>query len=337
MWTVSADLLTVSADLLTLPLVQLLSQPVDKSADLVLVNQNTAVSLLSRIQEGALSVVDEDTFSATHSLANLYLFLAHQPTVAMTVLQDEHCLKDMVSGYDQLCIVLCALAVRRVRSVDCIRSILSTLTSIARYHPTVVSQHLMNCVSMHYSLNQGPSLLPLFIHLLSLSSCPHTKLAVLHSVPNLATHKLTTSSVLNTVRVLGENPSLVSMATRLFGWTWEKQDHIFPSLLEYITRRLPSDSMVIQSEIRVSRAAVLRAVCRERGEVHGETVLSLINTYIESGDTLVVAMAIQALTELCRRDIVGVATVWSVVGGRLSEDSRYTNVMMSSDVCTMQV
>ncbi len=112
------------------------------------------------------------------------------------------------------------------------------------------------------------------------------------------------------------------MATRLFGWTWNKQDTIFPLLLEYVRQPLPSVTMTIQREIQLSRVAVVRDVCRVRGVVHGEALLSLINKYMESHDSHVVSMAIDGLTELCRCDVVGVATVWGVVGDRLSKDSR---------------
>ncbi len=165
-------------------------------------------------------------------------------------------------------------------------------------------------------------MLPFFIHLLSLSSCPHSKLAVLHSIPNLATHKLTTSSVLSTLRVVGGNPSLVSMATRLFGWTWEKQDHIFPSLLEYITQPLPRVSMATRSEIELSRMAVVRDICTKRAELHGETMLSVINGCIGSHDPVVVSMAIQGLTQVCRCEVVDVSTLWRVVGEKLAMNTR---------------
>ncbi len=143
-----------------LPLVQLLSQPADRSADLLVANQKTAAALLSCIQErpSSVDVPCEDThttFSDTNSLARLYLTLCADQTKLTPFLKlfQDHCLKD-TSNYDHLCIVLCALTVRSVegvepvkgvelvecvKGVECIRGLLSTLTSIAKYYPTIVS------------------------------------------------------------------------------------------------------------------------------------------------------------------------------------------------------
>ncbi len=63
-------------------------------------------------------------------------------------------------------------------------------------------------------------------------------------------------------------------------------------------------------------------MCIKRAELHGETLLSVINGYIESHDPLVVSMAIEGLAELCRHEVVSVATVWGVLGERLAKDSR---------------
>ncbi len=139
----------ISAYLLVLPLVQLLSQPWDKSADLVLSNQKTAAALLSRMQEHPLSVSVADVITERSCLAQLYLTLSisHETkwTPFLNYLQ-EYCLKDLSSlNYECLCIVLSALAVRSVRDVEGVRgmkgfgTLLSILTSIAQLHPSIVS------------------------------------------------------------------------------------------------------------------------------------------------------------------------------------------------------
>ena len=136
--------------LLVLPLIQLLSQPATKSSDLVSTNQKTAAALLARIEDTPLSETTPHNkaaccvFSQAHSLGELYLDLCANPTKIVPFLKlfAGQCLKDL-SNYDHLCIVLCALAVMVVRGVEgaeCVRGILSTLTSIAQCDPTMVSR-----------------------------------------------------------------------------------------------------------------------------------------------------------------------------------------------------
>lgn len=147
---------TTSAFLFMLPLVQLLSYLTTKSCDLTLTNQKTAADILAHIQESPLNEHEccETTpnFSEVHSLAELYNILCSDLTKIAPFLKSlqEHYLKGLQS-YEHLCVMLCGLAVMVVRSVEnatdvrsvsgveCVRLILSTLTSIAQYNQTLVS------------------------------------------------------------------------------------------------------------------------------------------------------------------------------------------------------
>ena len=112
---------------------------------------------------------------------------------------------------------------------------------------------------------QASSLLPFLLHLQSIPHSPESVLALLYSIPSLATHKLAIGSVINTLQVLRGNPSLLAMATRLMGKAWELQDHIFPHLQEFLSHSLPpSTATTVTREVMLARAAVVRDICCKR-------------------------------------------------------------------------
>lgn len=118
-----------------------------------------------------------------------------------------------------------------------------------------------------FTHTQSPSLLPFLLHLQSLHSSPDSKLAIFYSIPTLATHKLATVGVVNTLRTLGGSPSLIAIVTRLIGKVWQWQDHIFPQVREFLLRSPPSSiSPIIAREIALARAAVIRDICCLRYE-----------------------------------------------------------------------
>ena len=139
----------ISGALLVLPLVQLLSQPLqpwDQSHDLVSTNQTTAFNILNRIQQCSPTDLKATPICSKpitrcqiqQSHADIYLRLcADSAQVDLFLKQD---LKSSVSGsFDQLAIVLCAVAMRSVMVGEGVEKIVKGLASIARCDSTVVS------------------------------------------------------------------------------------------------------------------------------------------------------------------------------------------------------
>ena len=83
--------------------------------------------------------------------------------------------------------------------------------------------------------------------------------------------------------------------------------------------------METRNEIQLSRATLIRDVCVKRPELHGESVLSVINGFVGSHDSVVVAMAIESLVELCGREVVDVVTLWGVMEEILGKDTRWSH------------
>ena len=177
---------------------------------------------------------------------------------------------------DYVAPLLAALALRH-RDEELLPSLLEAFGALARVEPTLVgSPHYLPPFPIHYPLlsplplythTQSPSLLPFLLHLQSLHSSPDSKLAIFYSIPTLATHKLATVGVVNTLQMLGGSPSLVAMVTRLIGKVWQWQDHIFPQVREFLLRSPPpSISPIIAREIALARAAVIRDICCLRYE-----------------------------------------------------------------------
>jgi len=126
----------------------------------------------------------------------------------------------------------------------------------------------------------------------------------------------------NTIQAVGHNPSLLSVSTRLFGWLWEKQDHVFTHLLNYITTPLTAIPSETRTEIELSRAAVVREICLRKPELHGERLLSVLNGLVCSRNAVVMSMAIEGLASLCKSEVVDIVTLWGVLGKTLVKDQR---------------
>ena len=68
--------------------------------------------------------------------------------------------------------------------------------------------------------------------------------------------------MVNTLQMLGGSPSLIAMVTRLIGKVWQRQDHIFPRVRDFLLRSPPSSiSPIIARELELARAAVIRDIC----------------------------------------------------------------------------
>jgi len=132
---------SVLYSLLVLPLVQLLSLPANKSVSAL---QKLAADLLSQNSDDAslnqLSRKPVMSYSDVNSLSELYKAFCIEPAklgMSLEALPLES------YNTEQLCIVLCALTVRAVESVDSLKTLLSALANLTQHDPTLVS-HILN-------------------------------------------------------------------------------------------------------------------------------------------------------------------------------------------------
>ena len=172
---------------------------------------------------------------------------------------------------DYVAPLLAALALRHCDN-ELLPSVLKAFGALAKAEPTLVgSSRCLFLPSQSIILfsppplrphTQSPSLLPFLLHLQSRHSSPDSKLTILYSIPTLATHKLATVGVVNTLQILGGSPSLIAIVTRLIGKVWQQQDHIFPQVRDFLLRSPPSSiSLIIIRELELARAAVIRDIC----------------------------------------------------------------------------
>ena len=85
------------------------------------------------------------------------------------------------------------------------------------------------------------------------------KLALLYSLPSLATHRLAVRPTANVLRVLGGNSSLLPVSLRLLGKLWIDHDFIYPHLISVLEHR--KVTVGIASEFEIAKAAVINDIC----------------------------------------------------------------------------
>ena len=108
-------------------------------------------------------------------------------------------------------------------------------------------------------LPQSPSLLPLCLNFLPLVSSHSFKLALLYSLPSLATHRLAVGPTANVLQVLRGNSSLLPVSLRLLGKLWIDHDFIYPHLMSVLEHGRVA--VGIASEFEIAKAAVIKDIC----------------------------------------------------------------------------
>ncbi|XP_065837163.1 focadhesin-like isoform X2 [Oscarella lobularis] len=181
---------------------------------------------------------------------------------------------------------------------------------------------------------QSVSLLHLFLYQLNLESIPEVKLHIMYSIPDLATHRLAVQPVLRSLQKLAENKRLQPLSIRLIGVLWQKQDRIFPYLLQVLSA-CPigfSDGDPIERsrnyELQLSQAACILDVCRLRASQHGADLVGLLSRILNAAlrDPLApcepAALTIEALKFLCLADVIDLPTAWSSLASKVLKDRR---------------
>uniref|UniRef100_A0A8C6P7N1 Focadhesin n=1 Tax=Nothobranchius furzeri TaxID=105023 RepID=A0A8C6P7N1_NOTFU len=134
--------------------------------------------------------------------------------------------------------------------------------------------------------------------------------------------------VLQTLHTLASDSKLRAVSMRLMTALWKKQDRVYPELQCLLSLKEPRElvGQDTQWEQILARAACLRDVCRERPYQHGGDMLAALSFTLKqsSRPDLVTpaALALQALQELCRAEVVDIISTWKSLGPELSCDTR---------------
>ncbi|XP_030636113.1 focadhesin [Chanos chanos] len=176
---------------------------------------------------------------------------------------------------------------------------------------------------------QVPCLLPVLMFKLNRISDPALSHSVLYTLPKLGTHKFCVPQVLHVLQTLGSNPKLRAVSLRLMTALWEKEDRVYPDL-QKLMAVLEKSSTVVGKETQweqiLARAACVRDICRERPYQHGGDMLAAISHTLgqcsRQDQATPAAMALLALQELCRAEVVDIGSTWKALSPKLSCDSR---------------
>ncbi|KAF7207334.1 focadhesin [Nothobranchius furzeri] len=175
---------------------------------------------------------------------------------------------------------------------------------------------------------QAPSILSVVLFKMSKEKSPGLIHACLNCLPHLGTHKLCVPMVLQTLHTLASDSKLRAVSMRLMTALWKKQDRVYPELQCLLSLKEPRElvGQDTQWEQILARAACLRDVCRERPYQHGGDMLAALSFTLKqsSRPDLVTpaALALQALQELCRAEVVDIISTWKSLGPELSCDTR---------------
>lgn len=211
---------------------------------------------------------------------------------------------------DTVCLLVSQLIFRS--DGDLCRLALETAAAIAEADPAKV-----------------PCLLPVLMFKLSRVSDPALSLSVLYTLPKLGTHKLCIPQVLHVLQTVGSSSRLRPVALRLLALLWKKQDRVYPDL-QRLMCQLDKSSVVMgkdtQWEQILARAACVRDICRERPYQHGGDMLAAIRDtllqFSRKDQATPVALALQALQELCRAEVVDICSTWKALSPKLLSDTR---------------
>jgi hypothetical protein len=324
-----------------LPVAQILAQPSISPQSGHKGLQNTANHLKQATQRAAsCNLNSEDSkfntsvgmglllhyqpYSLFNSMADTFTTIISSCTAMKTWLNEisdeSHLSKMQTSSLESLALMLSAMFLRALSVAGDDKDlslIVKALCMLTKAQPDI-----------------SPSLLPLFLDFLPLVSSQSFKLALLYSLPSLATHQLAVGPTANVLRVLGGNSSLLPVSLCLLGKLWIDHDFIYPHLISVLEQR--SVAIGSASEFEIAKATVIKDICSIRGEQHGEQMLSHISVIIEqSKHPLAIALATDALADLCKCDIVDPVSVWSILGELLSQDPRIPVAVASCSLLSL--
>ncbi|XP_022783954.1 focadhesin-like isoform X5 [Stylophora pistillata] len=181
--------------------------------------------------------------------------------------------------------------------------------------------------------SQALTFLPLLLYKLSKEVDPEVKQHALYTIPQLASHKFCIGPVLHTIQTIGKCPPLKPVYLRLICKLWQLNNRVFPHLQQALNVVIDSSlGGKLNLEIKIAQAACLLDICKLRPSQHGADLLSLLSKLLDEntrpGETentpsaLVVSLALQALEQLCKAEVVDLCTGWKVLSVKLGVDRR---------------
>jgi hypothetical protein len=164
----------------------------------------------------------------------------------------------------------------------------------------------------------GLAFLSLILYQLRNEVDPQIHLALLSTIPTLATHQACVSPILRILLPLTQSTACLPVGLRLLSKLWELQPRTFPrihSILQNYTTELAL-------EVRISMAASLRDIIFKKPERGTELISILSRIITRDPHATPVAIGIQALDKLCQDDILEFKTAWGVIAKSLSQEAR---------------
>ncbi|XP_076354475.1 focadhesin isoform X2 [Tachypleus tridentatus] len=216
---------------------------------------------------------------------------------------------------------------------DKVKEPLVFLLLIAMFYRQNTNSGVNQCLEVLRTLvrkhpEQGPILLPVLLYKLNIDYNPDVQFAVIETVPQLATHKLSVPPVLNVIKLLHSNTNLRPFAIRCSTLLWKEQPRCFPFLQKFITgaisKQISSDTNV--DEVLLARVTAIKEVCEISPSQHGaellSTLSSILNQCTEENMGPIAALALQGITALCTAEVIDLRTTWRVLAPRLTKDKR---------------
>ena len=156
---------------------------------------------------------------------------------------------------------------------------------------------------------------------------PEVQISILQQLPALAKDKSCISFILQLVNSLGSRPGLAPLRLHLFFRLWQTENRVYPYLKRALEEPAPEAS--VAADVRLSKARVVRDVCRARPSAHGADLLPLLSGILnecvadagaESAPAAVATM--EGIAGLCREGVIDIRTTAEMLSPKLWEDHR---------------
>ncbi|GFO34271.1 focadhesin [Plakobranchus ocellatus] len=195
------------------------------------------------------------------------------------------------------------------------------LLQIARLEPTKALDFVPVVL---FALGKGPS--------------PESRLMLLETLPNLATHKFCVSPILKIILALGQSTSTHALSVRLMTSLWRQQDRCFPQLLKMLTDHAPEGRASESNDVLLAKAGAIWDICNLKPEKHGAELLSPLSHILEvSSDvkgTAASVLLVDSLYLLCQAEVMDLLSLWDVLGPRLGRETE-RRPLVASRVCRL--
>lgn len=178
--------------------------------------------------------------------------------------------------------------------------------------------------------------IPLLLYKLRDDGTPAMHLALLTTLPRLASHKFTASVVVHALRSMAARlPRLRPIVLRLLTRLWQRHDRFFATLLDMLSSTADFGQQSVHdgddeedvTELAVSRAACAADVCYTRPHEHGPDVLPILSDILNHTCSvprgeLACSLALDGIRALCEKEVVNLKSVWAMLEPLLTRETR---------------